>query len=266
MEFSRVSVIRGSCLAASALPSLPDQSIDVVITDPPYSEHVHSNARTNAKEAEGGVHVLDFAHLKAKTRTLAARQFARLARRWVLVFCAEEDAHLWRGSLEDAGLEYVRTGRWCKENPMPQKTGDRPAQGDEAIVICHAPRVSGRMHWNGGGRTAVYHAALANVDGKRLHKAQKPLGLMEALVRDFSDHGELVLDPFAGSGSTGVAALKYGRRFLGYERDAKHCRVARERLRLVREQLGLFPEMPTVGVSDDDTASFTEAKEQGHGM
>jgi hypothetical protein len=71
------------------------------------------------------------------------------------------------------------------------------------------------------------------------HQPQTPPALMETLVRLLSDHGELILDPFAGSGSTGVAALRVGRRFLGWEKDAGYAEVARKGLTLAREHLEL---------------------------
>ena len=62
---------------------------------------------------------------------------------------------------------------------------------------------------------------------------------MELLVRLFSNHGELVLDPFAGSGSTGVAAIRLGRRFLGWEMNPAYADIARRRVAAAREQLDL---------------------------
>jgi site-specific DNA-methyltransferase (adenine-specific) len=118
---------------------------------------------------------------------------------------------------------------------MPQVTGDRPAQGDEAIVIAHVP---GRKRWNGGGKTAIYPFPLANGDG-RIHPTQKPEALLEALVRDFTDPGELVLDPFAGSGTTGVACKRLGRRFVGWETQERYQRAAQARIDSTREQLEL---------------------------
>ena len=60
---------------------------------------------------------------------------------------------------------------------------------------------------------------------------------MDVLVRLFSDRGELILDPFAGSGTTGVAALRLGRRFIGWEMNAASADIARRRLATAREQL-----------------------------
>ena len=76
-------------------------------------------------------------------------------------------------------------------------------------------------------------------DPRTGHQTQKPLALMELLVRLFSAHGELVLDPFAGSGTTGVAAMRLGRRFLGWEMDPAYVAIASRRLAAAREQLEL---------------------------
>lgn len=65
---------------------------------------------------------------------------------------------------------------------------------------------------------------------RELHTTQKPLPLMVELVRQFTDPGDVVLDPFCGSGTTGAACLRTGRKFIGIERDEHYARVARERL------------------------------------
>jgi site-specific DNA-methyltransferase (adenine-specific) len=80
---------------------------------------------------------------------------------------------------------------------------------------------------------------------------------MEALVSDFTDPGELVCDPFAGSGTTGVACIRLGRRFIGWERDPKYFAVAVKRLRAAREQLGLF-ERPAVEKFKQPSLTGTE--------
>ncbi len=226
---------------ASGLPSLADKSIDVAITDPPYSEYVHTRSRGSspgsvAKRARGVIksRELGFDHLTPDVMHLTAYHLARVTKRWALVFCAVEDSHAWALALRLGGLEYVRTMIWVKEGGTPQFTGDRPAAGFEAIVLCHPP---GKKRWNGGGRAGVYKIPIAH--GKREHTAQKPLALMEALVRDFTEHGEVILDPFAGAATTGVAAKVLGRRFLGMEKDPHWFKVGARRLLRAREQLEL---------------------------
>jgi site-specific DNA-methyltransferase (adenine-specific) len=125
----------------------------------------------------------------------------------------------------------VRGGIWRKPDGAPQFTGDRPGQGFECLAIAHPP---GRKRWNGGGKHAVWTHCLEHGHGSGLrneHPTQKPIGLMLDLVADFTDRGDVVLDPFAGSGTTGVACLRLGRRFVGIERDPTFFALACERLR-----------------------------------
>ncbi len=234
----------GDCLdVVTGLASLADRSVDVVITDPPYSERVH--ARLGLEDRNDGATARDaltFECITAERASHAAREFVRLSRSWILIFCDEVSLVLWKDSLEAAGAEYVRKGTWVKSAPMPQMSGDRPCVGTEEIVIAHSPRPpkSGRMQWNGGGRPATYTYPSQEPGIARRHPNQKPIALMEAIIRDFSNPGAIVLDPYTGSGSTGVAAIRCGRSFVGWERAAATVVAARTRLHAAREQLDLF--------------------------
>lgn len=221
-------------------------TVEHVITDPPYSAQTHQGVRSSRRnerlacdETMGTqecrtrrVVDLGFEHLTAATRRRCARLFASLATRWVAVFSDTESDWMWRLSLEAAGLQYVRTAWWDRVGGAPQFTGDRPAIAVEAITLAH-PR--GRKRWNGGGKRGIYSVPIvANRNGhrrSRVHTTQKPIDLMLALVADFTDPGETILDPFAGSGTTGVAALRLGRRFVGVERKREYFDLACERLR-----------------------------------
>lgn len=226
------TVHHGDCLVG--LSGLGDGSIDVVITDPPYEAEAHTSQRLVMRS--GGkleVEPLTFPPITEEQRVVSARQMARIARRWILVFCQVEAAMKWRAVLEDAGAVYKRTCVWVKPDGKPQYSGDRPGIGYESIVACHAP---GRSRWNGGGSHGVFIVNKGG-DTRTGHQTQKPLALMEVLVRLFSDPGEVIVDPFAGSGTTGVAAIRLGRRFLGWEMNPEYIEVARRRIANAREQL-----------------------------
>jgi site-specific DNA-methyltransferase (adenine-specific) len=231
-EGQRWTVIHGDCL--EVLPTLADKSVAHVITDPPYSAHVHSKQRrilNNGVVARGVREVsLGFAHIGTVDRAAVGAHLARVAARWLLVFSDAETAHERRGPIADAGAPHVRVGAWVKNNPMPQLTGDRPAPGIEAIQISHSSGC--RKRWNGGGRPARWISNVLNSqDGERNgHTTQKPLPLMLELVGLFTDPEDIVLDPFCGSGTTGVACLRLGRRFIGIEKDERYAAIARERL------------------------------------
>lgn len=235
----------GDCLPF--LRSLPDKSVDHVITDPPYEAEAHTQGRRMMAGAGGrmrdGARIysapLDFAPISADVRTEVGHHLARCASRWIVVFCQAEAVAAWRESLEAGGAKWKRACVWIKPNGQPQLTGDRPGMGYESIACAHAP---GRSRWNAGGKHGVYTFPMdANFSRfAREHPTQKPTPLFESLVRDFTDPGETILDPFAGSGTTGVAALKLGRRFIGCELSPKYHAVALKRLSNAREQLGLW--------------------------
>lgn len=227
----------GDCLdPVTGLALLPDRSVDHVICDPPYEAEAHTKGR-RARAAGGGEIYnetpLDFVAITDNERIRAGAELARVACRWILVFCQVEAAMKWRAALETREVGYVRTCVWTKPDATPQFTGDRPGMGYESIVVCHR---AGKKRWNGGGTRGVFEFS---GDRDREHMTQKPVALMEKLVRLFTDPGDTILDPFAGSGTTGVAAIRLGRKFIGWERDPRYHAIAMKRIRAAREQLEL---------------------------
>lgn len=231
----------GNCL--EWLAAFPPKSVGVTMTDPPYDVHVHgkvrraSDVRPKFKSRTRRQTKLGFDSLSLDEMDGAAYHFARITRRWVLVFCSIEMVNDWRLALVRHGLEYVRTMIWEKECSTPQFTGDRPAQAFEAIVLAHP---KGRKRWNAGGKRGIYrHSIVVNRGGKNVRHAEdttpKPIPLMLELVDDFTERGELVIDPFAGMGSTGEACILRGRHFVGCELKGVKAKRANERLIAVHE-------------------------------
>ena len=225
-----ITIYHGRC--EDILPMLPADSVDVVITDPPYSEHVHGKVRQGADLPDGISRStnLGFDSISPELMRICAHEFSRLATRWVTIFCDVELSGEWMKEVVDAGLDYVRTGAWVKLDATPQFSGDRPAPGFETIVIAHP---KGRKRWNGGGGHAVWsHRIVIGRDErtKRVHTTQKPEALMRQLVALFSEPGETILDAFIGSGTTLVAARDLGRRAIGIEKDELNCVKAVKRL------------------------------------
>ncbi|MEX1365197.1 MAG: DNA methyltransferase [Nannocystaceae bacterium] len=230
--------------------------VDHVVGDPPYSGKVHRGHRSTRKGA-GGVRAeqdLGFEALTPAVRRRTAEAIAAVVRRWVVLFSDLEGAGAWCDELRAAGLEPVQVGVWLKSNPTPQLTGTRPASPGEALVVAHA--MNGRRpmakRWNGGGRALSYRGPSERGSRRRgvpRHPTQKPLWLMEALLRELTDPGERVADPFAGSGTTLVAAARMGRAARGWERAERWAAVGRRRLATVRPQLELaVPRAGVVGV------------------
>jgi DNA modification methylase len=233
-EDSAVTIYHGNCL--DVLPQLGQ--VDHVITDPPYARDVYLRARTG-NEGPGSRYRPNYRNAASSLVKMAAgdigsideamvpvaAEMGRLARRWVVVFSDAETTHRWKAELETSGLRYVRTGAWVKPDAMPQMGGDRPSVGFEPCTIAHA---QGRMRWNGGGRQALWTYGTARVN-RPDHPCPKPEPLMSHLVRDFTDAGETILDPFMGSGTTLVAAKRLGRKAIGIELNEKYCEIAAKR-------------------------------------
>lgn len=206
----------GDCL--EIMPTL--DRVDHIITDPPYDARTHAGAVCGRTDGVTGVSFEQLDDAAALAPILVA-----MARRWVLAFCSVESIGDYaRGG----GTHWVRAGVWDKINPTPQLTGDRPGQAVEAIAILHA---AGKKRWNRKGEAGIWRFMPPRGDERPDHPTPKPIPLMLALVEDFTDEGETILDPFAGSGTTGVAAIRLGRKFIGIERDPRYFALAVERLR-----------------------------------
>lgn len=224
----------GDCLdPVGGMASLADLSVDVTITDPPYAKDLYRRMRTNdgaIKTPRDMQSSRDMANLRIghidDILPEVASHIARVTRRWILVFGDVEHAQpRWRAAFP--GDWYVRAGVWVKTAPMPQVSGDRPAQGFELVSIFHRP---GKKRWNGGGRAGTWIECPARGKARHGHPCPKPLKLMARLVADFTDPGELILDPFSGVATTAVAAVSQGRRFVGWERDPEYHASAMNRL------------------------------------
>lgn len=221
----------GDCI--EGMRTLHDEQVDVTISDPPFEAQAHTKQRRVKRDGGCETESLPFAAITEAQRADVAWHIARVTKRWCLLFCQVEASVQWATALTLApfGMEYVRTMVWIKPDGMPQYTGDRPGMGYESIVVAHK---KGRKRWNGGGRHGVF---VENKNAGRPpgtaapHPTTKPLPLMRELVELFSDPGELILDPFSGSGSTGVAATQLNRRFLGFELSPDYYDIACRRLR-----------------------------------
>ena len=216
-----ITIFNADC--RDVLPTL--ERVDHVITDPPYSEAshaMHDAGKRWAQDQDGLERAqLRFTHIDGPflAQVLSAADVARWA-----IFTMDERLSAWLRHMPLDGWKYVRTGVWIKPGAMPQFTGDRPAMGYEPVVIMH--RAGERMRWNGGGRAGIWQHT--PVHGE--HPTEKPIALYRSFIELFTDPGDLILDPFMGSGTTLRAAKDLGRRCIGVELEEKWCEVAAKRL------------------------------------
>lgn len=219
------TLLLGNCF--EIMPHLP--RVDIVITDPPYSENTHKNAKSN-KSLQPDKKLLTFSALSDDIFVALCTESLRLSEGWVVMTCDYRHA-----ALMYSAPEFIRLGAWVKPNPMPQLSADRPGQGFETILILHTGKRKKR--WNRGGGAGIWTFPVIN---KSLIATQKPIALLNAFVRDFTYESEVVLDPFMGSGTTGIAAINVGRKFIGIESNEEHFEIACKRFQDAYDQLDLF--------------------------
>ena len=194
-------VHQGDCL--EFMRQMPDKCVDLVVTDPPYGMEFQSNHRFEkhdkiANDSEFPLWIFD--------------EFNRIAKRGVYVFCRWDNIHevpkpksvlAWvknNWSMGDLQHEHGRQWEACLFYPQ-----------EEHKFITRIPDV---IH--------------ANRTGNSLHPTEKPVELIKTIID--ANEGDIVFDPFLGSGTTAVAAKQLKRNFIGVELSEKYCAIARERL------------------------------------
>jgi DNA modification methylase len=217
-----------------------------VMTDPPYEAIMHK-AKAKAKAAgrgrslrvDGGpaLQALDFEAIDP-IRQDVCDIVRDCCNGWFLAFCSPEGIAPWRDAIEAGGLRYKRACFWNKPDSAPQFNGQGPAFAVEAFVTAWCGH--GVSKWNGGGRRNYFTFPTNSSDREGTHPTEKPVALMLELVTLFTSLDETILDPFMGSGTTGVAAVKLGRQFVGIEIEPKYFDIACRRISQAIKQADLF--------------------------
>lgn len=236
---------------------LPGLESDACITDPPYEAHMHA-AKRGVKvygaqrrirtDGHANPPPVDFASIDG-IRAEVAPMMVKGCNGWLLAFCTPEGVAPWRDAIEAAGAKYKRACFWDKPDSAPQFNGQGPAMAVEAFVSAWCGK--GHSRWNGGGRRNIFRHMTKQSDRHGVHPTEKPVSLMCELVELFTNAGEMVTDPFMGSGTTGVACVKLGRRFTGIEVEQKYFDIARKRISDALKQQDFFIEKPAPAIQTD---------------
>lgn len=233
-EFDGITLYNADCM--DILPTLG--KVDVTISDPPYEAQAHTAMRRTRASIEGRIDKagLGFDAITEETRSSVAAWTAKNIAKWALFFCQVEAVGTWKKELENYGAKYDRAWAWIKPDAAPRFNGQGPAQGFESIVTAWCG--TGGRSWNGGGMRNVltYNVTSGRVSD---HPTEKPLPLLMRLVHLYSDKGDMVADFFMGSGTTGVACIRMGRKFIGIERDPRYFDIACKRIEAELSQLRL---------------------------
>ena len=236
-------LILGDCL--ELLKDIPDNSIDLVLTDPPY----------NISQRDGKLDRSDFKNKKmARTKNVTLDygdwdkmgrvEFIDFTRSWFglcasklrnggafISFFSKQDISLLAWIGEEFDIRFRTFFTWIKTNPMPSLYRKNYLSATEFVFIGSKGSagwtfnftVQQEMHnvWTGPNKS-IY--------GETEHPSEKPVNLLQHFIQIHTNPNDLVLDCFMGSGSTGVAAVSLGRRFIGIEKDEKYFEIAKNRI------------------------------------
>ncbi|HRK19034.1 MAG TPA: site-specific DNA-methyltransferase [Hyphomicrobiaceae bacterium] len=242
-------VIAGDCIAG--LKSLPDASVDLVFADPPYNLQLGGDLmRPNETRVDGVDHAWD--------KFASFSEYDAFSRAW-LAECRrvlKPDGALWvigsyhnifrvGAALQDLGFWIQNDVVWRKANPMPNFRGKRFTNAHETLIWAARDQKS-KPTFNYEAMKAYNDDLQMRSDwlipicsgperlkddgGRKAHPTQKPEALLHRIILASSSPGDLVLDPFFGTGTTGAVAKRLGRRWLGIERDPDYVKAAEERI------------------------------------
>ncbi|MFZ5676840.1 MAG: site-specific DNA-methyltransferase [Pseudomonadota bacterium] len=243
------TVLVGDCI--EQLTKIPTGSVDLVFADPPYNLQLNGDLHRPDQSKVDAVDddwdkFASFADYDAFTRG-----WLRECRR-----ALKPDGALWViGSyhnifrvgalLQDMGFWILNDVIWRKSNPMPNFRGKRFTNAHETLIWAGREQ-SSRYTFNYDAMKALNEELQMRSDwllpicsggerlkddkGDKLHPTQKPEALLRRVLLSSSNPGDVILDPFFGSGTTGVVAKQLGRNFIGIERDKNYAKAARARI------------------------------------
>lgn len=225
------------------------ESVDCIVTDPPYSERTHDGQRHGRKDySSDGTHILS--HGGIPYRPWSEEDVCEFVdfwsprtRGWFCAMTSHDLIHVYTEALEGNG-RYVFAPVPCIQQGMNVRlAGDGPANWTVYLVVSRPRSKNG---WKRGALPGCYYGRPHDVGENALDRSKrpcpggKPLWMMQQIIRDYSNPGDLICDPCAGGGTTLVAAAGMGRRGVGAEEVETTFEWARERIDQAQKQTRLF--------------------------
>ncbi|WP_307979867.1 DNA methyltransferase [uncultured Senegalimassilia sp.] len=233
-----IRLINGDCLVS--MEGIADGSVDLLLTDPPYNLGLFMQERaTNLKRMrENYFGAAGWDNLCADDWAESMDEFfgeaARVVRKGgaLIVFMAVIKLETLIGLAQKHGFYYKTTGAWHKLNPMPRNMNLHFINSTESWVYFVNGAKTGTFNNDGKALHDFFETSVTPKSEKEYgkHPTQKPVELMDYFVRTLTNPGNIVLDPFMGSGSSGVSAKGMGRKFIGIELDEDYFDIAVQRM------------------------------------
>jgi modification methylase len=247
------SILHGDCI--EILRSFPENSVDLIFADPPYNLQLRNDLyrpnMTKVAAVNDGWDKFDgFAEYDAFTREWLSASL-RVLKETGTIWAIGTYHNIYRvGSImQELGFWILNDIVWIKNNPMPNFRGVRFTNAHETMIWAQKKQgakytfnhksmkalnddLQMRSDWNLNLATGKQRI---RTNGIKAHSTQKPESLLYRIILASSNPGDVVLDPFFGTGTTGAVAKKLGRNWIGIERDRKYIRVAQKRIDTVRD-------------------------------
>jgi modification methylase len=247
------TIMKGDCVAA--MDRLPEKSVDLVFADPPYNLQLNGDLhRPDQSKVDAVDDAWDqfdsFAAYDAFTRAwlLAARRVLK-PNGTIWVIGSYHNIFRVGSTLQDLGFWILNDIVWRKTNPMPNFRGRRFQNAHETLIWASRDQNAKSYTFNYDAMKAANDDVqmrsdwlfpictgaerLKNDNGDKLHPTQKPEALLARVMLASTKPGDVVLDPFFGSGTTGAVAKRLGRHFVGIEREQDYIDAANERIAAV---------------------------------
>lgn len=206
-------IIQGDCL--EVMKDIEDKSVDLIITDIPYGV-INRNSNGLRSLNKGVADIVEF------SLNSLINEFVRLTTGSIYIFCSTEQVSDLRGLMISKGLS-TRLMIWNKTNPSPMNGQYIWLSSVECCVYGKFKNATFNQHCKG----SVLNFPCGR---NKLHPTEKPLKLFEYLIESSSNKGDVVLDPFLGSGTTAVACKKLKRHCIGIEKEEKYIEISKKRL------------------------------------
>ena len=246
-------ILHGDCI--EILKSLPENSVDLIFADPPYNLQLQNDLyRPNMTKVDAVNDNWDqfkgFAEYDAFTRDwLSASQRVLKETGTIWVIGSYHNIYRVGAILQDLGFWILNDVVFVKYNPMPNFRGVRFTNAHETLIWAQKKK-GAQYTFNHQSMKALnddlqmrsdWYLPIVTgnqrlkVNGKKAHSTQKPEALLYRVIMASSNPGDVVLDPFFGTGTTGAVAKRLGRDWIGIERDKKYIRVAQKRIDAVQK-------------------------------
>ena len=273
-------IISGDCL--DQLAALPAASVDLIFADPPYNLQLQQelwrpNQTKVAAVDDDWDKFDDFAHYDDFTRAwLSACHRVLKPEGTLWVIGTYHNIHRVGAILLDLGYWILNEIVWIKANPMPNFRGVRFTNAHETLIWAKHSEKS-RYTFNYQVMKALNDgkqmrsdwmlpicggSERIKVNGAKAHPTQKPEALLERVIRAASNPGDVVLDPFFGTGTSGAVAKRLGRHWIGIEREAAYIEVAQARIEAVIPEAEIVespPRPPRISFKRLITAGLIDA-------